>query len=80
MIEEKITSDSPPELSELLERRGVRKSKKFDDYQDYIEDRQRSGIRPKLINFPRIYSQGSMHLALGRVLSLSNFWTRADKS
>jgi hypothetical protein len=68
-----------PTLEELLERRGIRKSAKFDDYQDYIEQEQRRGVRPGLINLPRIHVHGSMHLALGRIQSVKRFWSRGDK-
>lgn len=68
-----------PTLDELLERRGINKNEKFGDYQDYIEESQKRGVVAALLKFPRIYSQGSMHLALGRVQSVKHFWTWNDK-
>lgn len=69
-----------PSLGELLERRGIYKSEQFGDYQDYIEDQQREGCDAQLVKLPRIYSQGSMHLALGRIQSVKEFWSRSDKA
>ena len=69
----------PPTLEVLLDRRGIRKSDGFDDYQDYIEESQRRGVLARIIGLSRIFPQGSMHLALGRVVSTARFWTWRDK-
>ena len=76
MIKEVAAS---PSLDELLERRGVRKSTGFADYQDFIEEKSAKGLKSGLIGLPRIYPQGSMHLALGRTQNVKGFWTEGDK-
>ena len=68
-----------PSLEELLRRRGIEKSKDFDDYQDYVEEQEDAGVRPKLLNLRRIHTHGSMHLALGRIQSVRNFWSWMDR-
>lgn len=68
-----------PSLEELLDRRGIHKSTGFDDYQDFIKTQQQAGVAPRLIKFPRIFPQGSMHLALGRISTTKRFWTWRDK-
>lgn len=62
-----------PTLEELLRRRGISKNPQFDDYQDFIEDAEGKGIKPRLFGFNRVPAEGSMHLALGRTVSVKNF-------
>ncbi len=69
----------PPSLEDLLSRRGIHKSDGFDDYQDFIEERQRNGLVARLVRLPRIFVQGSMHLALGQVVNTKRFWTWGDR-
>ncbi|MEO5346337.1 MAG: hypothetical protein H7834_08170 [Magnetococcus sp. YQC-9] len=56
-----------PTLEEILEKRGFVKSVGFNDYQDYIEANEQK-FRPALLNLPGIFTEGSMHLALGRII------------
>lgn len=61
-----------PSLEALLEKRGVKKDSTFHDYQDYILQRE-AELKPRL--FRRgILSEGSMHLALNRIISVKNFF------
>lgn len=64
-------SENLPTLEQLLERRGVRKNQDFDDYQDYILAREKH-LSPTLCNTNSIFS-GSMHLAMGRIMSVRRF-------
>lgn len=61
-------SNELPTLEELLEKRGVVKGNDFGDYQDYIESQEKK-LRPSLLGFSGIYPEGSMHLAMGRIIS-----------
>ncbi|MBF0418511.1 MAG: hypothetical protein HQL86_09720 [Magnetococcales bacterium] len=56
-----------PSLEQILEKHGFVKSSKYNDYQDYIETNEQK-IRPALLNLLGIHAEGSMHLALGRVI------------
>lgn len=78
-MSEVVVEKTLPSLEELLRRRGITKSEEFDDYQDYIEEQENAGVRPRLLGLRRIHTHGSMHLALGRVQSVRRFWTRADR-
>ncbi|MBF0342053.1 MAG: hypothetical protein HQL95_13980 [Magnetococcales bacterium] len=60
-------SDNLPTLEEILKRRGIVKGVDFDDYQDYIESQEKT-LRPRLLKFSGIFPEGSMHLAMGRVI------------
>lgn len=60
-------SNELPTLEELLERRGVVKGEGFGDYQDYIESQEKT-LRPSLLGFSDIYPEGSMHLAMKRII------------
>ena len=59
-------------LEELLKRRGVRKSEKFGDYQDFIEERE-GVIKPSRLNNATVIPSGSMHIALDRLISTIGF-------
>ena len=78
MAKEKILKDHPS-LSELLEKRGVTKNAKYDDYQDYIEKRESEGLLPTLLGIVRIPVEGSMHLAVGKVHNVRTFWSAGDR-
>ena len=67
-----------PSLRELLLRRGIQPSQGFADYQDYIEQRQQEGCRPRLLRLPGLFA-GDIHLALGRTTSVKCFWRQSDK-
>lgn len=67
-----------PTLEELMRRRGIIKGPDFDDYQAYIEEREKE-LKPDLLGFNQIFPRGSMHLALGRRQSTKDFWRREDK-
>ncbi|ACB28396.1 hypothetical protein Mrad2831_6482 (plasmid) [Methylobacterium radiotolerans JCM 2831] len=62
----------PPSLDELLAKHGASKGDTFNDYQDYILEKEKK-IKPKL--FGRgLLVEGSMHLALGRIMSVKKFF------
>ncbi|MBF0164256.1 MAG: hypothetical protein HQL97_05085 [Magnetococcales bacterium] len=56
-----------PSLEQILEKRGFVKSAEFNDYQDHIEANEQK-FRPARLNLPGIHVEGSMHLALGRII------------
>jgi hypothetical protein len=64
---------SATRLERLLERRGIVKNEEFGDYQDYIEEAERGGLKSRVIASSRVVSEGSMHLALGRTVSTKKF-------
>lgn len=60
--------DNRLSLKDFLASKGIKKSGSFGDYQDYIEDKQKQ-IPPSLYRQKEIPVRGSVHLALGRILS-----------
>lgn len=63
-----------PSLDKLLAKRGIVKDRTFNDYQGYIAEQEKT-IRPRL--FGRgLLTEGSMHLAMRRIIVTRNFLKR----
>lgn len=61
-----------PSLKALLERRGIKADTKYNDYQSYIDQKSKDLPAEKISN-GRVVASGSMHVALGRLISTKDF-------
>lgn len=70
-VEQRELGKNPPTLEMYLERRGIRPNSTFGDYQDYIEEQQKK-LPTKLVRPEAVPVEGSIHLALGRILRVKD--------
>lgn len=62
------SSSSPVNIRELLLRRGITPDNKFDDYQDYIEKKQRE-LKTEVVDSNLISARGNVHLAMREIFT-----------